>query len=77
MKQCNHQRFLSPSVYLWFYVICADEGYVMVDGQASFRMNVYDRSTRTISGTYLLTLDGQHLYQLDRKENSIRQLSAS
>ena len=77
LQKASPQELDLPGESMEDYVICADVGYVMVDGQASFRMNVYDRSTRTISGTYLLTLDGQHLYQLDRKENSIRQLSAS
>ncbi|MGI5962465.1 MAG: hypothetical protein ACOX7N_01960 [Lawsonibacter sp.] len=56
------------------YSVSVEEGYVMVDDQACFRINLYDEETHSIQGTYLLTLDGEQVYVLDRDSGQVSRL---
>ena len=43
------------------YTVYADDGYIMVDDEACYRLKLYRRTavdTREIVGTYLMSLDG-------------------
>lgn len=56
------------------YFVYAQDGYVMVDGQACYLMNVYDED-HAIRESCLLSLDGQKLYLLDRETGQVRPVS--
>ena len=59
------------------YHVYAEDGYSMVDDTACFCMNLYETSavgSNNIEGTYLLSVDGQKLYKLDRATNQVTEL---
>lgn len=60
------------------YKVYALEGSAMVNGMACIRMKVYSRDnpngTNRIVGSYLLSNDGQHLYQLDEVAGKVTEL---
>ena len=55
------------------YLVYARDGYVMVDDQACFVMDIYDQK-HAIQETCLLTLDGKKLYRLDRATQQVTEL---
>lgn len=56
------------------YTVYGEDGYVMVNDQACYCLDVYDRDTHSIQGTYLLSLDGTQLYQLNRDNKQVTEL---
>ena len=48
------------------YEVYAEEGLVLVDSSPCLQLNVYSSTPRQYRGCYLMTVDGAHLYQLDR-----------
>ena len=61
------------------YTIYADDGYIMVDDEACYRLKLYRRTevdTREIVGTYLMSLDGSNVYRLSG-DNQVEQLNPS
>lgn len=54
------------------YTIFPVDGMVKVNKQDCRRFNLYERGTTgTIAGTYLLSVDGQHMYVLDPDTNKV------
>ena len=61
------------------YTIYGDDGYIMVDDEACYRLKLYRRTevdTREIVGTYLMSLDGSNVYRLSG-DNQVEQLNPS
>lgn len=59
------------------YTAFADDGYILVDDDVCYRLNLYGSTavdTPEIVGTYLLSLDGQRLYRVDRETGEAVQL---
>lgn len=60
------------------YKVYALEGSAMVNGMPCIRMKVYSQDnpngTNSIAGSYLLSNDGQHLYQLDEVAGKVTEL---
>lgn len=56
------------------YLVYAREGYVLVDGEACYQLDVYNED-HSIQETCLLSLDGQLLYSLDRSTGQITELT--
>ena len=67
-----------PGASMEEYEVLALEGTEMVDGRACYRMNVYNsnnaQNSNEFMGSYLMSLDGEHLYQLDPATDEIREL---
>lgn len=59
------------------YEIYPDEGLVIVDSLPCIPVKVYDRTEHQFAGSYLLSLDGSELYQVDNSSNQVRELSLS
>lgn len=60
------------------YTAFADDGYILVDDEVCYRLNLYGSTavdTPEIVGTYLLSLDGQRLYRVDRTTGEAVELS--
>lgn len=60
------------------YSIYAEDGYIMVDNTACFRINLYETSSvgsNDIEATYLLSVDGQKLYRLDRATQQVEEIT--
>ncbi|HIY21899.1 MAG TPA: hypothetical protein H9841_08370 [Candidatus Flavonifractor merdigallinarum] len=62
-----------PGTSMSEYLVYARDGYVMVDDQACFVMDIYDQK-HAIQETCLLTLDGKKLYRLDRATQQVTEL---
>ena len=61
------------------YMVYADDGYIMVDDEACYRLKLYRRTsvdTREIVGTYLMSLDGGSVYRVN-EENQAEPLNRS
>lgn len=56
------------------YSFFAQEGYVMVDKNPAVCVNVYDTPTHTFQATYIISLDGNHLYRLNRNNKQVVEL---
>lgn len=80
----DYVKGLSPSVLglsgesMDDYKVYALEGSAMVNGMPCIRMKVYSRDnpkgTNELAGSYLLSNDGQHLYQLDEVAGKVTEL---
>lgn len=61
------------------YTAYADDGYIMLNDEACYRLKLYGRSdvdTPEIMGTYLMSLDGKTVYRLEA-DQSVEELSQS
>ncbi|HIS63867.1 MAG TPA: hypothetical protein IAA83_00670 [Candidatus Avoscillospira avistercoris] len=61
------------------YTVYADDGYIMVDDEACYRLKLYRRTavdTREIVGTYLMSLDGSSVYRVN-EDNQAEPLNRS
>lgn len=56
------------------YSIFPEEGYVMVNDQPGIRVNIYNPSTHAYQASYIITADGSHVFQWDRKTQQIVEL---
>lgn len=59
------------------YEVVPMDGTELVDGSACIRVNVYSSNTQgstMFQGSYLMSLDGQHLYRLNPTTNAIEEL---
>ncbi|WP_294515274.1 hypothetical protein [uncultured Intestinimonas sp.] len=56
------------------YLVYPQDGYVLVDGEACYQMNVYNQD-HSIQETCMLTLDGKTLYRLDRETGQVEQVN--
>lgn len=59
------------------YEIYPDEGLVMVDNEPCIPVKVYGGTERRFAGSYLLSLDGSRLYEVDGSTNQVQQLPLS
>lgn len=61
------------------YEVFAEDGGALVDGQRCLRFNVYQGSKvedgSVFMGTYFISMDGKHLYQLDLDTNQVAKLA--
>ena len=57
------------------YEVYAEEGLVLVDSSPCLQLNVYSSTPRQYRGCYLMTVDGAHLYQLDRDVSQVTELT--
>ena len=57
------------------YEVYAEEGLVLVDSSPCLQLNVYSSTPRQYRGCYLMTVDGAHLYQLDRDASQVTELT--
>lgn len=61
------------------YEVFAGDGGALVDGKQCMRFSVYQASGTengsVYMGTYLISMDGQHLYQLDLDTNRVTKLA--
>lgn len=61
------------------YEVFAEDGGALVDGRQCLRFNVYQGSSaengNVFMGTYFISMDGQHLYQLDLETNQVTKLA--
>lgn len=55
------------------YLVYPQDGYVLVDGETCYQMNVYSKD-HSIQETCMLTLDGKTLYRLDRETGQVEQV---
>lgn len=62
-----------PGASMEEYLVYAKDGYVMVDDEACFLLDIYDQD-HAYQQTCLLSLDGKHLYRLDRVTQEVTQL---
>lgn len=56
------------------YSFLSQDGYVMVDKNPAICVNVYDTPTHTFQATYIISLDGDHLYRLNRSNKEVTEL---
>lgn len=56
------------------YSFFAQDGYVKVDDDPAICVNVYDTPTHTFQASYLISLDGEHLYRLNRSDKQVVEL---
>lgn len=56
------------------YSFFAQDGYVKVDDDLAICVNVYDTPTHTFQASYLISLDGEHLYSLNRSDKQVVEL---
>lgn len=67
-----------PGESMEAYEVIAVNGVAMVDGIACIRVHVYTEETDTVGsefmGSYLMTIDGQHLYRLNPVTDEIETL---
>lgn len=57
------------------YTIVPEEGYILIDGQPGFRVNIYEKVSSSFAGTYLISSDGAHVYSLDRSTQQVSELA--
>lgn len=62
------------------YEVFAEDGGALVDGKQCLRFQVYQGSSAAengneFMGTYFISMDGQHLYQLDLDTNQVTKLA--
>lgn len=62
-----------PGASMEEYEIFPENGVEMVDNVACIRLDVYDENGMFM-GSYLMSINGEHLYQVDPVTNSIRVL---
>ena len=55
------------------YLVYPQDGYVLVDGQTCYQLDVYDK-THSIRETCMLSLDGQSLYRLNQETGQVEQV---
>lgn len=77
-KQMDELRSMSPTHLglpgnsMEEYTIFPVDGFVKVDGIDCRRFNVYQNgNSGSIAGTYLLSVDGEHVYVLDPSSNKV------
>ena len=73
VEEMSPQTFGLPGTSMKDYFVYARDGYVMVDEQACFCLDIYD-SEHAIQSTCMLSLDGQQLYLLDGETQQVKQL---
>lgn len=59
------------------YSLFAEEGVVLVNDVACYKIDVYLAETHQIAATYMVTSDGAHLYRLDSATGMAVELPAS
>ena len=57
------------------YTVIAEDVLVLVDGTISFKLDVYDSSTDQVAGSYMITLDGSHIYRLNPISRTVELIS--
>ena len=56
------------------YLVYPQDGYVLVDGEACYQMNIYSQD-HSIQETCMLSLDGRTLYRLDQATGQVEQVN--
>lgn len=56
------------------YLVYPEEGYVLVDQKPYVRFNIYQAATHQFEKTFMISANGQHVFQLDRETNQLTNL---
>ena len=75
LKSCTPALLGLSGASMEEYEVYAEEGLVLVDSSPCLQLNVYSSTPRQYRGCYLMTVDGAHLYQLDRDASQVTELT--
>lgn len=75
LKSCTPALLGLSGASMEEYEVYAEEGLVLVDSSPCLQLNVYSSTPRQYRGCYLMTVDGAHLYQLDRDVSQVTELT--
>lgn len=75
LEEYSAQSLGLPKDSMDEYTVIAEDGLVLVDGTVSFKLDVYDSSTKQVAGSYMITLDGSHIYRLDPVSRTVELIS--